>query len=63
MPRYSTGFDPVNRALRREHRLARELQFLPASGKKPHDMLPFLDRAGIEPPPAGDEIEPGSKLR
>jgi len=26
-------------------------------------MLPFLDRAGIEPPPAGDEIEPGSKLR
>lgn len=29
-----------------------------AGTAKPSDMLPFLDRAGTEPPPLGDEIEP-----
>ena len=29
-----------------------------AGSPKPSDMLPFLDRAGIEPPPPGDQIEP-----
>ncbi|PXW76433.1 hypothetical protein C7451_105207 [Blastomonas natatoria] len=29
-----------------------------AGTAKPSDMLAFLDRAGTEPPPLGDEIEP-----
>lgn len=34
-----------------------------AGSANPSDMLPFLDRAGTEPPPPGEEIELGSKLR
>lgn len=34
-----------------------------AGAAKASDMLPFLDRAGTEPPPPGDELEAGAKPR